>query len=454
MPEPISSKQLREKLREPVAVMRRLTDKAHAEKRKLTAEEDQEFNRAAAEYDAIESQIKLAERVEASEARLAAPAPGAQELSRQLGFQGGRQALQVASPEQQGLAFGAWMRYQAGLPVSPEEEAAADATGILLRSSWFDVRRPTGMRTHQIWSQRGVPNFGATMSEFTGASGGYTVPPVTLIRSLEQALLQYGGVRQVASVMTTATGEPVTWPTANDTGNLGRRIGESATQTTTATTNPTLGAQTWNSYAYTSDFILVPYGLLRDSVFNLPEIIGAMLGERVGRKTSVDFTTGNGAAAPSGIVTDATLGVTAASPTAIAADELFDLLHSVDPAYRGMGCGWMFHDQIFLNLRKLKDGEGNYLWQEGMSVGAPNMILGYPYAVNQQMASSIAASAKTILFGMFSAYKIRDVGTVRLRRVDERFAENDQVGFVYISYHDGHLLDAGTHPVKYLQQHS
>ncbi len=191
---------------------------------------------------------------------------------------------------------------------------------------------------------------------------------------------------------------------------------------------------------------------MRDSAFNLAELVGNMLGERVGRKTAVDFTTGNGAGGPSGIVTDSYLGVTAASATAIAADELYDLEHSVDPAYRSMGCGWMFHDQILKGLRKLKDGQGRYLWQEGMSNGAPNMLLSYPYTIVQEMQSSIATGTKTILFGLFSKYKIRDVGGIRLNRVNERFIETDNIGFNVISYHDGHLLDAGTHPVKHLLQ--
>lgn len=152
-----------------------------------------------------------------------------------------------------------------------------------------------------------------------------------------------------------------------------------------------------------------------------------------------------------GIVTAAALGKTAASATAIAADELFDLVHSVDPAYR-KGAGFMFHDNVLLTIRKLKDGNGQYLWTAGLQAGEADRILGYGYTVNQHMASAVASTAKTVIFGQLSKYKIRDVRGLRLRRLVERYAESDQEGFVAFYRADGNLLDSGVAPVKYLQQ--
>jgi len=112
----------------------------------------------------------------------------------------------------------------------------------------------------------------------------------------------------------------------------------------------------------------------------------------------------------------------------------------------------MLHDSVLLHLRMLKDGEGRYLWQTDMRSGAPDSLYGYPMTINQDMASSVAASAKTLLFGQLNRYKIRQVGSMRFRRLDERYADYDQVGFIAFLRQDGGLLDAGTHPVKHLLQ--
>jgi HK97 family phage major capsid protein len=114
--------------------------------------------------------------------------------------------------------------------------------------------------------------------------------------------------------------------------------------------------------------------------------------------------------------------------------------------------GYMFHDSILKGLRKLKDGMGRYLWQAGANTGAPDVLNTYPYTINQDMQSSFATGTKTILFGQFSQYKIRQVATMRMYRLQERYRDNDQDGFIAFTEGDGNLLDAGDHPVKYLIQ--
>jgi HK97 family phage major capsid protein len=272
-----------------------------------------------------------------------------------------------------------------------------------------------------------------------------------MIMNLETAMLAYGGMFQVAEIIRTAQGEPMRWPTASDTSNTGRQVGESASHD--SGTDPTFGEVIWNAFTFTSDIVKVPNELMTDSVFNLATILGAMLGERLGRIQNTKYTTGLGSSTAYGIVTRATAGVTSAGSTSIAFDELIDLEHSLDPSRRAMpGVGYMFHDSILKALRKLKDGEGRYLWQSGANSGAPNTLNTYPYTINQDMASSIATTAVTVLFGQLSQYKIRQVGTIVLRRLDERFADNNQTGFLAIMRGDGNLLDAGDGPVRKLTQ--
>jgi HK97 family phage major capsid protein len=281
------------------------------------------------------------------------------------------------------------------------------------------------------------------------AAGAITIAN-DLVRSFELAMLQFGGVRQVAEVMRTASGGDITWPTANDTTNTGAGCSRKHAVVTERTSRPAASPGRRTSTA--PKLVKVPVELLEDSVFDLPSVIGAMLGERIGRITNTHFTTGNSAGKPNGIVTAATLGKTAAGAAAITSDEILDLIHSIDPAYRTTGCGFMMNDAILLAIRKLKDGQGNYLWTHGdIQTGTPDRLFTYPITVNQDMAT-LVTTGKTILFGQLNKYKVRDVASFRLRRLVERYADNDQEGFVAFSRHDGNLLDAGTHPVKYLQQ--
>lgn len=341
------------------------------------------------------------------------------------------------------LAIQAWFRAahdsgEAG-PITDQHRYAALQCGINLQS------RTLPIALHHDFSQ--VKN---ALSSHDGSTGGFTFGD-TFVANLERAMLAYGGMMQVAQVIRTTTGEPMRWPTANDTANTGRQLGEN--QPVTATAQPTFGQVVWNAYKFTSDEILVPFELLRDNVVNLATVLPDMLGERLGRIQNTKYTVGTGAATPYGIVTQATAGVTAASATAIAFDELIDLEHSIDPSRRNMpGVGYMFHDSILLALRKLKDGEGRYLWQAGANTGAPDTLNARPYTVNQDMASSITNSAITVLFGQLTAYKIRQVGSIRLYRLTERHRENDQDAFLAFIEGDGNLLDAGDHPVKKLTQ--
>jgi HK97 family phage major capsid protein len=150
------------------------------------------------------------------------------------------------------------------------------------------------------------------------------------------------------------------------------------------------------------------------------------------------------------VVVSSTEGVVAASKTAVTDAEIVSLVHVLDPAYRTNAI-WMFHDTILAAIRGLKDvTSGQYLWQPGMQAGVPDRLFGYRYVVNQSMASAQAQAAKIILFGDFSKYKVRDVAGIRLVRLDELFAQTDQVGFVAFLRSDGQLLDAGTNPIKHL----
>jgi len=278
----------------------------------------------------------------------------------------------------------------------------------------------------------------------TDSAGGYTVAD-EFYRQLEEAMKAHGGVREVATVIRTATGSALDMPTVNDTSNKGAILAENAQ---VSEQDQTFSVVTLNAYKYSSKLIRVSTELLQDSAFDLPGYLARSLGERIARITNEHFTAGDGSSKPNGIVTAAATGKTGATGQTgtVTYDDLVDLFHSVDPAYRRNGV-WMLSDASLKVIRKLKDSQGLPMWQPGMVAGEPDTILGKRYVINQDMPV-MAANAKSIIFGDLSKYVIRDVLGVQVLRLNERYADYGQVGFMAFSRHDGDLLDAGTNPVK------
>lgn len=355
--------------------------------------------------------------------------------------------------ETRALALAGWIR---GEGRSEQQAEAMRACGVsavreLQINSWTTqafVSARTAMHNVRYEKLRDVLAESRALSAFTLSSGGATVPE-TLVRSLEMNMLAFGGVRQVAETLTTASGERMTWPTADDTSNTGEQLGESTS--VGSSTDPTFGGIYWDAYKFSSKPILVPYELLQDSVFNLPGILGEMLGERLGRITATKHTTGTGAGTCKGIVTASTAGKTTASATAITFDEIQDLIHSIDPAYR-QSASFMMHDSIWLYLKKLKDGVGKYYIQEDVTGDATPRLFGYPVYISQEMDSTVATTKKTMLFGQLFRHKIRRVAGVRLYRLEERYRDLDQDAFLAFVREDSNTLTSGTQPIKHMLQ--
>lgn len=289
--------------------------------------------------------------------------------------------------------------------------------------------------------------FRATMSTTTPSQGGYTVPRL-LAASLIEAMKTYGGMREVSTVISTDTGATLDYSTTDATAEVGEIVAENAT---VASADPTFGIKTIGSFKYSSKDVTVPFELLQDTSINLEAHINARLAVRIARILNQHLTTGTGTGQPEGIVTAATLGKTGATgqTVTIKFDDFVDLEHAVDPAYRQLGkCRYMFHDSTLKAVKKLVDGQQRPLWLPSIAGGAPSTINGYQYTINQDMAV-MAANAKSVLFGDFSFYTLRDVMAVQLfRMTDSAFTRKGQVGFLAFSRHDGKLIDVGG-AVKY-----
>lgn len=262
----------------------------------------------------------------------------------------------------------------------------------------------------------------------TGAAGGYLVPD-GFRAVMTETMKAFGGLLNIANVITTSTGNPLPWPTNDDTNNEGAILGEN---TQIGEQDIELGQQEINAYTYTSKLVRVAWVLLEDSAFDLENWLPKKLGERIGRASAGHFAAGTGTGQPEGILSNATVGVTgAASATAtITYDNLVDLEHSVDPAYRNAGnCRYLMSDAALKMLRKMKDNDERPLWQPIPAPGFPPTINGWSYTIDQKITAP-AADAKSIAFGDFRAgYIIRQVRDVRMVRLLERYADFLQTGF-------------------------
>lgn len=276
-------------------------------------------------------------------------------------------------------------------------------------------------------------------SQGTTTEGGYLVP-TGFSYELEKTLVDYNAVMQVARMYPTTNTEDIEWPTIDDTSNTGSLEGEGDAL---ATTDLTFGQKVLYAYIISSDIVKTSRKLLLGSAFDFALMVNDLLGERIGRKANALLTTGTGTSQPQGIVTGSGSGATAASASAIVMNDLISLHYSVDSAYRRMPkCGWMFNDNTASALRKLAIGSGDArgLWEPSFVANTPDKLLGKPITINPDMAD-VGASAKSVIFGDFSKYVVRNVNGVFFQRLEELYAANGQVGFLGLKYLDGKVLN-------------
>lgn len=379
-----------------------------------------EFDAMMVEYDALEARIAREQRLAEAQERANAPDP------RRPGGSGEARGDAGEPPPAYKDVFEKALRH--GVAALNEEERAV-------------------LQAHRA----SVPEELRAQTTGTDAAGGYLVP-TEFSNELERSIAAWGPMwdANIVRELNTSNGRRIEWPTVDDTANSGRIKAENASVDDDGTDDVAFGQKVLDAYVYDTGMVRLPIELLQDSAFDMESLLEDLFGERMGRLANQVLTTGTGSSQPNGIVTAATTaGKTAASATAIVADELIDLLHSVDPAYRASPkVRWMFNDSTLAAIRKLKDGQGNYLWQMGdVRVGEPAQILGHPYSVNQAMAN-IATAAKPILFGDFSRYIVRKVIGFQVLTLRERYAENFQIGLVGFKRFDGELLN--TAAIKHL----
>lgn len=268
----------------------------------------------------------------------------------------------------------------------------------------------------------------------TDSEGGYLVPDefeATLVEKLEEENI----FRTLANVIQTSSGDRKI-PVASTKGTASWIDEEGAfTESDDAFSQVTIGAYKLGT------MIKVSEELLNDSAFDLEAYIAKEFARRIGAKEEEAFFTGDGSGKPLGVLAasgGAETGITAASATAVTADELMDLFYSLRAPYR-RNAVWIVNDSTIKAIRKMKDGNGQYIWQPALTAGAPDMLLGRPVKTSAFMPS-IEAGARSVLFGDLSYYWIADRQSRTFKRLGEIYAPNGQVGFLGSQRVDGRLV--------------
>lgn len=267
----------------------------------------------------------------------------------------------------------------------------------------------------------------------TDSEGGYLVPD-EYERTLVQALQEENKLRSLCKVIHTSSGDRKI-PLVASHGTASWVDEEGAIpESDDSFGQISLGAHKIASIIKVSD------ELLKDSVFDVEGYIATEFARRVGDAEEAAFINGDGAGKPIGLLhstNGAATGVTAASATAFTADELIDLVYSLKAPYRKHAL-FLFNDQTIKAVRKLKDGNGQFLWQPGLN-GQPDTLLGYRYETSYHMPL-IGAGSKPILFGDFSSYWIADREGRSIQRLNELYAATGQIGFRVTQRLDARLV--------------
>lgn len=274
----------------------------------------------------------------------------------------------------------------------------------------------------------------AALQVGTDSEGGYTVPD-EFEHQLIDGLQEENIMRGLVHVISTGSGQhKIPIVASHASGSWVEEEGQ------IPESDDSFDQISLSAYKFAT-MIRVSRELLNDSAFDLPSYIAHEFVRRAGAAEEEAILVGNGLHKPTGLLHDtlgAQTGVTAASASAITAEELIDLQHSLKSSYRRNAC-FIMNDATIQAIRKLKDGMGQYIWQPGLKEGAPDMLFNQRVLTSNYMPL-IGAGEKTILYGDYSYYWLAEREGRSMERLNELYAVTDQVGFKMTERLDGRLI--------------
>lgn len=397
-----------------------ILDRCAAEKRERTAEESESFDRANADIDRLGREIEDWKR--------AAEVERENDVARAAFETLVRPEVDASQSQRQVSALERFLRTGDMTGLTQDRDGGQAITVDISEAARISRAIRSGMDASEV---RAI---------YSGSTSGSLTIPTTFVRELYQYMEASSAIRRLANVLTTASGEPMEFPTVATHG-VGTQVASEST--TLAGTDPAFGKMTLNSYRY-GQLVKLSNTVVTDAGIDITGFVAQNIGRALGRITDTAYVTGGGSTAPNGIVTAAGTGVkTGGTLVPLTFENLIDLQHSVVAEYRE-NSSWVMNDTTAGSLRKIREDGGTsgaFIWQPSSQVGAPDMLLGRPVYTDVNFAAQ-GSAARAVAYGDFSAYYVRDVGGVRLERSDERYFDTDEVGFRGVVRTDGDLIDS------------
>ena len=274
--------------------------------------------------------------------------------------------------------------------------------------------------------------------------GGYMVPPQQFIAELIKALDNAVFMRRIARVFRVTTsdslGAPVLDTDMSDaawTTEVQDLTGTGLLDTAMRFDKRELKPQ------QLAKSIKVSMKLLRVSAIPVEALVRDRLVYKFATAMENGFLNGSGTGEPLGVFTANANGISTArdfstgnTTTAISADNLIEVKYALKAQYRN-GAQWIFHRDAIKQIAKLKDGEEQYLWRQGLAAGAPDTILNLPVNESEYAPSTFTTSEYVGILGNFQFYWIAELFGMEIQRLSELFAATSQVGFIGRMWADG-----------------
>lgn len=368
-----------------VAEARKLLDTAEAEKRELSAEERTQYDKTFDEARALGDKIQREQELREEERRLA---------------EAGR-----LEPE--------------GKKENPEERKLQAFRSFLINGNAAEYR---------------------ALANDSDASGGFLHAAEQFVARLIKGLDNRVFVRQYATVLPVTGSDTLGVPTltadpADPTWTT--EIAAPSEDSTMAFGRRSLQPE------QLSKLIKISMKLLRTSALPIENLVADRLAYKFAVAQENAFLNGDGDGEPLGIFTASANGIntdrdvsTGNSETAVTADGLTEAKYALKAQYRG-SARWIFHRDGVKKISKLKDGEGQYLWRPGITVGEPDILMGLPVDESEYVPNTFTTGLYVGALCNWSNYWIAELQGVELQRLVELYAGTSQIGFIGRMYADG-----------------
>jgi HK97 family phage major capsid protein len=336
---------------------------------------------------------------------------------------------------------------------SPQEESAPFSGHFTARSEDAPQKR-----AFEKFIRYGTPSPELEARDLTTPTTGtgYQLIPQAFYPVLTEAKKAWGNVIENVNQRETADGAPMKIAFANDTGELAQVLGET---NPVSEADPSLSTTLCNTDQCVTQLIKVSIPELQDSAFDVDKFIRDQFGKRYFRGLTSLMTNGSPSGNIESLYNGAGAFVTSLYSNGIGYEDLVAMYGALDPAYIETAC-WMMHSTTRAFLLGVKDGFGRPLYTPNPASGQIDRLLGLPVVLNQYMdritpsTASPAFTNQPLLLGDFKqGYLLRTVKPgLAIARLNERYMDTLEVGFIGYFRAGAIATDAGTHPIIVLNQ--